>query len=73
MVEVWWDPTVAGPDEQGSTEKTGKYRYANGGRRYLPGQMPSTDPDAFKVEGSVLEFQTRPDVDRAPAYPAPPH
>jgi hypothetical protein len=71
MVEVWWDPSVAGPDEQGATDKTGKYRFANNGRRYLPGQMPDSDPDAFKPEGTVVDFKTRPDVDRAPDYPPP--
>jgi hypothetical protein len=71
MVEVWWDPTVAGPDEQGSTAVKGKYRYANGGRRYLPGQQSDAEADAFKTEGSVLEFKIRPDVDRAPDYPSP--
>jgi hypothetical protein len=70
MVELWWDPTIAGPDEQGA-QGTGKYRYANGGRRYLPGQMPETEADAFKVEGSVTSFETRPASDKAPDYPPP--
>jgi hypothetical protein len=70
MVEIWWDPTVDGPDEQGKAG-TGKYRYANGGKRYLPGQMPDTEADAFKVDGSVLQFDTRPPSDKSPDYPPP--
>jgi hypothetical protein len=70
MAEVWWDVRATGPDEQG-VEGRGKYRYANGGRRYLPGNMPDTEADAFKEEGSVLDFPVRPEVDRAPDYPSP--
>jgi hypothetical protein len=70
MVEIWWDGTYNGPDEQGNDGK-GKYRYANGGKRYLPREQPTTDADAFKVEGSVLEFKERPARDKAPTYPSP--
>jgi hypothetical protein len=70
MVEIWWDGAYNGPDEQG-TDGKGKYRYANGGKRYLAGQHLTTDADAFKQEGAVLEFKERPTSDRAPTYPAP--
>jgi hypothetical protein len=70
MVEIWWDGTYRGPDEQGADGR-GKYRYANGGKRYLPGQQPTTEADAFKVEGSVLDFKTPPPGDLAPTYPSP--
>jgi hypothetical protein len=33
--------------------------------------MPDTEADAFKVEGSVLQFDTRPPTDKAPDYPPP--
>jgi hypothetical protein len=70
MVELWWDRTVRGPDEQG-TDGAGRYRYVEGGRRYLAGQLPTTEPDVFSAAGSVTELTTRPDADRAPGYPPP--
>jgi hypothetical protein len=68
--EIWWDPAAVGPDEQG-TPGTGLYRHADGGRRYLPGQMPTTDIDAFRIEGSVTSFDAPPPDERAPDYPPP--
>ena len=46
--------------------------YANGGERYLPGEMPDTDSDAFREEGSVGLLPEIPEDERAPAYPPPP-
>jgi hypothetical protein len=73
MTEIWWDPAATGPDERGN-EGTGLWRYANGGARYLPGEMPATPPDAFEEDGSVLRFEPEdiPEEDRWPEYPPPP-
>lgn len=70
MVEIWWDAGAEGPDETGN-EGTGMWRYANGGRRYLPGDMPAEPPDAFRLEDSVLLFDDYPEEDRPPDYPSP--
>lgn len=69
--EIWWDANAKGPDEQGK-DGTGHYRYANGGKRYLPGQVPKTDSDAFKTAGSVVGFDNAnqlPPDDRPPNPP----
>lgn len=69
VTEIWWDATAKGPDEQGK-DGVGHYRYANGAKRYLPGQIPKTDSDAFKTAGSVLGFD---DVAQLPAGDRPPN
>ncbi len=70
MTEVWWDADAVGPDEVGN-EGRGMWRYANGGRRYLPNDMPEQDTDAFREEGSVLLYEDIPAADRPPSYPSP--
>ena len=47
-------------------------RYANGGKRYLPGEMPATESDAFKVKGSVALLLKIPEDEAPPDYPPPP-
>jgi hypothetical protein len=69
--EIWWDANVTAEDEQGKVAK-GHYRYANGGRRYLPGQIPKRPSDAFKRAGSVVEYDDPtklPASDRIPDVP----
>ncbi|HEY3140932.1 MAG TPA: ATP-binding cassette domain-containing protein [Acidimicrobiales bacterium] len=70
MAEVWWDADAVGPDEIG-VEGKGMWRFANGGKRYLPGEMPETPTDAFREEGSVLTMDDAPPETRAPDYPPP--
>lgn len=70
MVKVWWNADATGPDEQGE-EGRGMMMYANGGRRYLPGQMTEGSPDAFEEEGAVDYFDEVPADLRPPSY-APP-
>jgi len=70
MVEIWWDAEAEGPDEQGKEGK-GMMRYANEGKRYLPGEMPDTDSDAFKEAGSVALLPEIPEDERPPEYPPP--
>lgn len=52
QTEVWWDPDATGPSEAGA-EGSGMWVYVDGGRRYLPGQWPDTDPAVFQAEGGV--------------------
>jgi hypothetical protein len=44
MAEVWWDPNGTSPVNQ----RKGTLRYANGGKRYLPGQWPQSPPSVGK-------------------------
>jgi len=71
MVEVWWDGEATGPDEQGKSDKPGAWRYANNGKRYLPGTMPSTDIDAFKTQNSPTMIEDVPPGEEPPQYPSP--
>jgi hypothetical protein len=68
--EIWWDPTATGPDEI-QRNGTGMYRYVDGGKRYLPGQWPDTDPKLFVMDGSVDIYRTPPPGEAAPTYPSP--
>jgi hypothetical protein len=65
--EVWWDGTATGEDEVGNSG-LGMYRYVDGGRRYLPGQHPTTDPLAFVRDGTVTVYSEPPPSDRPPSY-----
>jgi type II secretory pathway pseudopilin PulG len=67
---LWWDPTATGPDEI-QRNGTGMYRYVDGGKRYLPGQWPDTDPPLFQMDGSVAIYTTPPPGEAAPTYPSP--
>jgi hypothetical protein len=67
---LWWDPTATGPDEI-QRSGTGMYRYVEGGKRYLPGQWPDTDPPLFEMDGSVAIYTTPPPGEAAPTYPSP--
>jgi hypothetical protein len=70
MAEIWWDAKAEGPDEVG-VDGTGMWRFANGGKRYLPGEMPDRPTDAFREEGSVTFFDDYPEGERPPDYPSP--
>jgi hypothetical protein len=70
VTEIWWDRTAEGPDEQGNTG-TGMWRYANGGRRYLPGGMTDEELAAFREEGSLTVVERAPEGDQRPEYPPP--
>ena len=52
MTEIFWDPQAVGEDEVGN-RAPGMYRYVAGGKRYLPGQHPTTEPNVFKNEGAA--------------------
>jgi hypothetical protein len=66
--EVWWDTTATGPDEVGQ-QSIGMYRYVDSGRRYLPGEHPTSAPLAFDREGTVTVYPQAPPGDRSPDYP----
>lgn len=71
VAEIWWDPEATGPDEQNKSEKPGMWRYANGGTRYLPGQIGSGPPGAHDPATSPALFTETPPVDQYPDYPPP--
>lgn len=60
VTEIFWDPNVIGPDEL-DNPGPGLYRYVAGGKRYLPGQHPSTDPKVFNNEGTATVYENNPD------------
>lgn len=66
---IWWDPNATGPDEVGNQGK-GLYRYALGGRRYLPGHWPK-QLGLFDVARSVTVYATLPPGGQPPSYPSP--
>lgn len=70
MQVVWWDAKATGTDEQGA-EGTGMMAYADGGKRYLPGEMPSTPANVFDPEGAVNLYEEVPASDAPPTYPSP--
>ncbi len=44
--EIYWDRTAQGPDEVGNNA-IGMYRWVDGGKRYLPGTHPTSDPKVY--------------------------
>lgn len=70
MTEVWWDAKATGVDEQQKQGK-GMLRYADGGKRYLPGKMAKDGPHAFRVAGSVTVYPKIPAAEAPPDYPSP--
>jgi hypothetical protein len=60
VTEIFWDPGAVGEDEVGNVGP-GMYRYVAGGKRYLPGTHPKTDPNVFKDEGTVTLYEQSPD------------
>lgn len=68
VTELWWDATTTGPDEAGA-QGVGMYRYADGGRRHLPGQQPTTETAAFNRTDTVTIYDEPPAGDRPPSHP----
>jgi hypothetical protein len=68
--QIWWNPDATGVDEVGN-EGTGMWEYAQGGKRYLPGQWPEGEPPIFDASTSVTQFDSLPPADRPPSYPSP--
>ena len=57
--EIWWNPTEVGPDEL-AREAEGMWMFVDGGKRYLAGEWPETDPAAFDPEGAISIYTERP-------------
>lgn len=70
MQEVWWNEKATGPDEQSKGGK-GMMEYVDGGKRYLPGEMPATPPHAFRDKGAIDLYRTVPKDEKPPDYPPP--
>jgi hypothetical protein len=68
--QIWWNPDAQGVDEVGNDGK-GMWEYSRDGKRYLPGQWPSGEPDVFNPDTSVIQFPTLPPADQPPSYPSP--
>jgi hypothetical protein len=68
--EVWWNPSISGPDELGRIGP-GLYEYVQGGKRYLPGQWPTVSTQAFQKAGAVAIYSKPPVAERVPNYPSP--
>ena len=65
---IWWDPNAAGTDEVGRDGK-GLYRYADDGRRYLPGQWPKPPVGRSTPTTSTTVLTTLPPGRRAAELP----
>jgi hypothetical protein len=69
---MWWDPDEGTVDEAGNPGR-GAYRFANGGERYGPGELPGSAEEAglFDDASSIVEYDELPEEDRPPDYPPP--
>jgi hypothetical protein len=70
VTEIWWDPGATGEDEVGN-QGAGLYHYVDGGKRYLPGQQPTSDPKVFDRNGSVTIYDSPPPGEEEPDYERP--
>jgi len=67
QTEIWWDPEATGRDEL-KKEGSGMWRYVDGGKRWLPGQWPDTEPKVFERDGSVIIYDEPPPGTELPDY-----
>jgi len=69
---IFWDPKATGPDEVGA-DGTGMWRYALGGKRYMPNQWPekSGKVGLYDQGSSVVILDKLPADTAPPDYPAP--
>jgi hypothetical protein len=70
VTEIWWDPNAQGEDEIGQNGR-GMYRYVDGGKRYIPGQFPTTAPRVFDPKGTITVYENYPPGEAPPSYPRP--
>jgi hypothetical protein len=52
FIEIWYAPNVAGPDER-TEQGNGMIMKVDGGRRYVAGQWPTTEPNVFNMAGAA--------------------
>jgi hypothetical protein len=67
VTEVWWDPDATGEDEVGN-DGQGLYRYAEEGRRYLPGELAESTATPFDEAGTVTLLDAFPETDVLAGY-----
>jgi hypothetical protein len=67
---IWWDPNAKGQDEVGK-DGNGEYRYADMGKRFLPGQWPKTPVKFFDPANTITVLAHPPAADTPPNYPSP--
>ena len=66
----WYDPTVTGiPSQSTRTAGTGKLRYMNNAKRYLPGDLPKGEPDLFNPAVAITHLPSIPAGEQVTAYP----
>jgi hypothetical protein len=66
---VWWNPSVSGLSNSGvDLTVSGKYMYANGGKRFTPSHFPKAEPPMFDSSGAVASFNGIPTSDQFPTY-----
>ena len=56
------------PEVSAKNSCGGMWRYVNGGKRYLPGQIPSGEPSMFSSAGTVTIFSNYPPGEAPPKY-----
>jgi hypothetical protein len=66
FMEVWYSPSTRGPDER-TQDGLGMVMKVDGGKRYLAGQWPTTDPKVFDTNGAAATS------DNPPGGGDPPH
>ncbi len=59
FTEVWYDANRTGPDERGDSG-TGMMMKVSSGKRYRPGQWPTTNPKAFVEDGQEIAVSDDP-------------
>jgi hypothetical protein len=67
VTEIWWDNNAVGPDEVGNNGP-GMYRYVDGGKRYLPGSQPTSDPRVFDAKDAPTILTEFPANEKSPDY-----
>ena len=68
--EIWWDPTVAAPDETG-VDGTGVWRHSHSGQRFInEDDVPAPDP--FSAGDTLTVLDELPAEDLPPDHPPPP-
>jgi hypothetical protein len=68
--EIWWSPATPGLDEL-QRDGRGMYEFVEGGKRYLPGQWPTTSPKVFDPAGAITLYTEVPKAEKVPNYPSP--
>lgn len=65
----WWDPEASGTDER-RRAGNGLMRFAEGGKRYMPGEWP-TEAKLFVEAGSATVLEAVPPGEEVKTYPSP--